>query len=163
MRPVMPPPSRIRNPGLPDREPVRGAVGAILDRMALTEHEKAMVRHHLGYPEVSAISTFQLGVPMAIEPSFMIEGAMNRLRPEAEDITRMKLATLTRIEAQMVDDLELLAVAKVEEIELRRDEQQALRQSYDYWVDSLANDFRVLRNPFDYRLSSGGPNVSVIH
>jgi hypothetical protein len=131
--------------------------------MALTEHEKAQIRHHLGYPEVSAISVFQLGIPAAIEPSFMLEGAMDRIRPEAEDITRRKLAALDTIEAQMVGDLELLAVRRVEEIEINTDEMKALRNEYAYWQAALANDFRVPVNPFDFRGQASGINVTVRH
>ena len=132
--------------------------------MALTEQEKSRIRSHLGYPEVSAVSTFALGVPMAIEPSFMLEGAMDRLRPEAEDITREKLATLDGIEGQMRGDLELLAVSRVEEIEINPKEHEKLLQQYLYWRNSLANDLRVLPNPYDFRFLGGtGVNVSVMH
>jgi hypothetical protein len=129
-----------------------------------TDHEKARIRHHLGYPQVSAISTMIGGVPMAIEPSFMLEGAMDRVMPEAADITREKIATLDTIERQMVGDLELLAVSKIEEITINPDEMKALRVQYDYWADALANDFRVMRNPYDFRTGGGGVvNVRVNH
>jgi hypothetical protein len=117
----------------------------------------------MGYPEVASIATFSLGVPMAIEPSFMLESGMDKLLPEAEDITRQKLAVLDTIEAQMVGDLELLAVERVEEITIRKDEHHALLEQYRYWQASLANDFRVIVNPYDFRGAMGGVNVRVQH
>jgi|WetSurMetagenome_2_1015567.scaffolds.fasta_scaffold57238_4 hypothetical protein len=131
--------------------------------MAFTEHEKSRIRHHLGYPIVASITTFALGVPMAIEPSFMLESAMDKIIPGCEDVTREKIAVLDKIEQQMVEDLELLSVRKVDEIEINENELSALRKQYDYWASSLANDFRVLRNPYDFRLQTGGINVSVQH
>jgi len=118
----------------------------------------------MGMPQVNEANTFVGGVPMAIEVSFMLEGAMDRVTAEAADITRQKLATLDTIERQMVGDLELLAVSKIEEISINPDEMKALRIQYDYWADALANDFRVMRNPYDFRTQGGGGvNVRVNH
>ena len=66
----------------------------------------------------------------------------------------------------MIDDLELLAVTAVEEISIRKDEQQALVDRYLYWVDALCNMIGIVRFPYDKRFLGGaanGVNVRVNH
>jgi hypothetical protein len=129
-----------------------------------TDHEKSRIRLHLGYPNVTAIATFQLGLPAAIEPLFILESAMNLIIPGAEDTVRNIIAMCDKIEAQMIDDLELLAVDAVDEIKVRSDEQEKLVQRYIYWTNALAQQFGVMRNPYDKRfINGGGINVPVMH
>lgn len=134
----------------------------------LNEEEKVSIRHHTGYLNVQAASTFVLGVPASVETQFIIEGAMNRLLDAAVPRVRQHLETLDNIESQMVGNHELLQIKKIGEIEVNSTgedrEQRQLRQSYNYWVDSLCNMLGVSRNPFDKRLGhfgTGGINVRV--
>jgi hypothetical protein len=131
--------------------------------MPFTGEEKTKIRHHLGYLGVQAASTFFLGIPAGIQTQFMIEGAFDRVLLDAEPEVRRHLRILDRIEDQMIDDLELLAVEGVDEIKVRKDEQAALWDQYEHWRRSLANIFGVMPNPFDQRLKSKGINVSVQH
>ena len=125
--------------------------------------EKVSIRRHLGYLNVQASQTFALGVPAAVETQFIIEGAMDRVLQEAAGQVRRHLTILDKIEGQMVDDLELLAITKIGEISVRGDEHAALRKQYDYWAQGMANLLGVYPNPFDKRNSSGGINVRVNH
>ncbi len=135
----------------------------------LTLEERSRVRVHLGYPNVSAISTFTLGNPAAIETTFIIEGAMNKVLDEATGEVRRHLAILDGVLEQMLADQELLAVTKVDEIDIRQDEFAQLVRQYMFWRSSLGNVFGVGPNPFDQRFSSwagggmGSLNVTVQH
>jgi hypothetical protein len=129
--------------------------------MPLTAEEKVKIRHHTGYLNVQAVETFVLGAPAGIETSFIIEGAMNRILPEAEGEVRRHLAILDATEAQMLDDRELLAVNKVDELGIRPTEMKELRNEYLYWRMSLCNLLGVYPNPFDRRFANMGINVAV--
>lgn len=135
--------------------------------MAFTKFERARIRHHLGYINVAEREVYQLGQTAALETQFQIEGAMDLVILEAEVIAREHIGYLDRIEAQMVDDLELLAVESIDEIKLRKDEQQQLRNNYLYWRAALCNVLGSYPNPFDKRYGSdgavGGINASVKH
>ena len=135
--------------------------------MPFTLFERARIRHHLGYVNVGAVEVYSLGVPAAIETQFQIEGAMDKIMPEAEVIAREHVAYLDKIEAQMVDDLELLAVESIDEIKVNQKEQALLKQQYLYWRAALANCIGSYPNPFDKRYGAdgavGGVNVSVKH
>lgn len=130
--------------------------------MSLTDEEKVKIRHHLGYLNVSAVQTFVLGSPAAVETQFIIEGAMTKVLDAALPEVRRHLVILDQIEAQMVEDHELLAVSQVGEIAVRPDEQQALDLRYQRWRQSLANLLGVYPNPFDKRYGSR-VNVPVSH
>jgi len=130
--------------------------------MPFSDDEKAMIRYHLGYPNVSSVATFSLGLPAAIEPLFILESAMNLILPSAESLVRQHLEILTQIESQQVDDLELLAVDAVDEIKLRAKEHTQLIQQYLKWRDSMANIFGVMANPYDKRFSNNiGTGISI--
>lgn len=129
----------------------------------LTEQEKVSIRAHMGYPNVGEIQSFVLGVPAAMETSFIIEGAMNRVMIQSLPKVRQLIGILDTIEAQMVDDLELLAVNRLGTIEVNQDEQKKLEGRYDYWVSALGNALGCMRNPFDARKynRTGGINAGV--
>jgi hypothetical protein len=130
--------------------------------MALTEQEKVLIRHHLGYPNVDEMMTFVLGVPAALETNFIIEGAMNRARESALPLIRNHIQILEKINAQKVDDLEVLVVTELGEITINPKEQAALDEQYLYWANSLANLLGVYLNPFDKRGQGGGINTPVM-
>lgn len=135
----------------------------------LSDELKAKIRHHMGYTNVQAVQTFVLGTPAGIETSFIIEGAMNRLLPEALPQVTRHIEILDNLEAQILEDQELLAVTKVDEIDIRQDEFIQLAKQYHYWRSGLGNIFGVPPNPFDQRFMSwggaslGGMNMSVRH
>jgi hypothetical protein len=118
---------------------------------------------HLGYLNVQMAFTFVLGIPAAVQTQFSVEGAMDRLLLDAEPEMRRHLRILDKIQDQMVDDLELLAVEGIDEIKIRKDEQAALWDQYEQWRRGLANLFGIAPNPFDQRLKSKGVNVARTH
>lgn len=127
----------------------------------LSDAEKVKIRMHLGYHNVAAASTFALGLPAAIETQFIVEGAMEKILPAAENEVRRHIAILDGIEAQMVCDHELLAVNQLGEITIRSDEQEALDKRYLRWRKGLANLLCVVPNPFDPRYPSAGAGINV--
>jgi hypothetical protein len=132
--------------------------------VAFSEQEKVKIRAALGYGNVSSVQTFSLGVPAAVETQFLIEGAMNRVLPEAELEVRRLVGVLEGIEAQMTGDLELLAVERIGEITINEKEQQKLRSVYQHWQRQLGNLLMVPPNPYDQRfMNAGGVNVGVSH
>lgn len=126
-----------------------------------TQEERAEIRHHMGYMNVESAQTFQLGVPMAVPTNFLIEGALNKVIPSAEGMVREIVAKLQIVESQMVEDLELLSVDKVDSIDINRKEMNQLRREYKYWQNNLSNLLGVPANPYDQR-SFGSNNVTVI-
>lgn len=134
---------------------------------ALSDALKMKIRLHLGYNNTQAVETFALGVPAGIETTFVIEGAMNRLLPEALPQVTKHIDIMDRVWEQILEDQELLAVSKVDEIDIRPDEFLQLLKQYRFWQASLGNILGCSANPFDQRFSSwgggGGLNVAVNH
>lgn len=132
-----------------------------------TDEEKVRIRWHTGYLNVSSVQTFALGLPAGVQTQYLIEGAMDKLMPEALPLFREILGVLDGIIKQMVGDLELLAVDSVGSIKIRADEQPRLRDEYIFHRAGLCNMLGIIPNPFDVRFGggSGGPslNIPVIH
>lgn len=131
--------------------------------MPLTAEEKVKIRHHMGYLNVAAAQTFVLGSPAGVETQFIIEGAMDKVLDAALTEVRRHLAILDQLEAQMVEDHELLAVNTVGEIDIREDEQEALDKRYQRWQRSLGNLLGCYPNPYDKRFAGSSINVPVSH
>lgn len=137
----------------------------------LSEALKMKCRHHMGYLAVQAAQTFVLGVPAGVQTQFMIEGAFNKILPGAERYVLEYIEKLDKIECQIDEDTENVAVESIGDIVLRKDEFKQLIIRYQHWQGALANLFGVTPNPFDQRpwLGSGynggasGINVSVSH
>lgn|SRR5208282_699297 len=138
--------------------------------MAISEQDKVRARHHLGYLNVGSASTFVLGIPAGVQTQFTIEGAFSKVLPQAEPLFRKHLERLDKIEEQIEEDTENVAVDSVDEIKLRPDELRQLILRYQYWQGALCNLMGITPNPFDQRLwlgsgyngGGGGVNVSVI-
>lgn len=126
--------------------------------MPLTELERVKVRGHLGFVNLTQVSTFAVGTPAGVESAFVIEGAMNNVPEAALPLLRQYLAVLDKIEAQKVDDLENMAVDKLGNIELRADEQEALDRQYERWQGKVADLLGVYVNPFS---KAGGRGINV--
>jgi hypothetical protein len=131
--------------------------------MPFTDEEKVRIRHAMGYLNVSEVSTFQMGIPAAVETQYLIETAMNKVLPEAETFVRNLLSKLDAIESQMMENLENIAVESIDEITLNPKEMSKLRREYKHWQLSLANVLGIPPNPNDQRLFGAGISVGVAH
>lgn len=127
------------------------------------DEEKVQIRHHLGYQQGQLSYTFALGVPASVQSQFPIEVAMDKLLPAAASMVRRHLQILEQIEMQGIEDYELMAVTKVGEIEVNKDEHKQLYgpDGYLRWRASLANLFGIVPNPFDMRFNAvGGRSIN---
>jgi hypothetical protein len=136
--------------------------------MAFTPDEKCRIRSHLGYPNVGQVATFALGIPLAMEPMFMVEAAMNLELPPNENHVRQTLKRMDRIEDQIDENADALLLKQADEVVFREDEFEKLVQRYKYWQGKLANALGLAGgNPFDARFFMNGTiaslNVAVAH
>ncbi len=122
----------------------------------LTEEEKVRIRHHLGFLNVGQASTFALGTPASVDVVFIIENAFGKILPAALSLVRELMAKCDATEQQLFDDQGNLAVDKVCEIELRKDEMEQLDKRYERWRQALANAMGIYSNPYDKRMIGGG-------
>lgn len=132
----------------------------------ITEEDKVRARHHLGYLDVEAAQTFSLGIPAAVQTQFMIEGAMNRILPQAIPKFLELLERLDCIECDLFGGIDTATVTKIGEIEIDDKRIQKLAKYYKVAQQSLANLMGIVPNPFDQRewLSTGGGiNATVQH
>jgi hypothetical protein len=131
----------------------------------LTPDDRIAIKYHLGYPNAQAIETFVLGVPAAMEPLFMLEGAMNAVAPAAEERIRKTLRRLEAVEEQIEENQDALVLSKADEVEFRENELELLQKRYAWWQGNLCNLLGVpCPNPFDARnMAIDGINLSVQH
>jgi len=133
----------------------------------LTEGEKVMARHHLGYLQVAASQTFSLGVPAGVQTQFTIEGAFNRILPQAEPLFRRHLKILEALECQILDYAPNVAVESIDTIKIDPKAFKQTVEQYRYWGKSLSNLMGIVPNPFDQRfndwngMGGGGINVGM--
>ena len=127
-----------------------------------TDEEKTRIRAHLGYQQGQLTYTFALGVPASVQSQFPIEISMDKLLPAAAPLARKYLEILDRIDDQAVDDYELMAVGKIDEIEINPNEHKQLLGSHGYmrWRASLANLFGIIPNPYDQRFYNTGGGIN---
>lgn len=131
--------------------------------MPLTQQEQARIRDYLGYLNVSSAASIQLGFPRASQPLFLVQAAMDRVLPEAEDIVRKHLTELDKLESEVSGARRRLKATSVGEITLNAQELNALKKEQRYWAVRLADSLGVPLNAYSERWSSGGPNLRVVH
>lgn len=129
--------------------------------MALTDSEKVRARHHLGYVNVSAVQTFVLGVPAAVQTEFMIEGALNKVLDEAEELVREHLRELDEIDCQLKSNKGNVEFSSAEEVTINPKAYEKLRQRYLHWQGSLGNLLGVIPNPYDMRFGGRGGGYGI--
>src|SRR5260221_6159274 len=127
--------------------------------MAFTETEKARIRYHLGYANVSFAFTFVMGFGATIPFQSVLEGNLDKSLPEIDAKVRELLQRLDDTELQMFDNQELLLIDGISTITVRKEGQARFRNQYQYWQNSLAMVFTVQPNPYDPRFLMNGVNV----
>lgn len=108
--------------------------------MALTTDERSRVRHHLGYPNVAPAAAIQYGVVRPMQTLFLVESAMDKILPEAEDRVRQYLSLLDDIECKMAASVDYLVASAVEGVTLRPDAQDAMEREYVRWAQRLSDE-----------------------
>lgn len=124
----------------------------------------------MGYLNVESAATFVLGVPAAMQTTFMIEGAMNRVlqTPQAVVMFRQFLARCEEVENYVFCNFDLSDVESIgtgEAVKINRKRLKELAEHYLIAQESLANFLGIVPNPFDQRgwlmKGRGGVNVPV--
>lgn len=131
----------------------------------LTPENKARVRRHLGYPSLSAASTFFIGNPAAMEPFFILENAMNALIASGEDLVVRHLEKLDDLAEILFYEGDTDVVKAVGDIDINPEQFVQTVRRYRWFQAEVANAFQVGPNPFDMRFSGmagfGGINAPV--
>lgn len=133
--------------------------------MAFTDHEKARIRHFLGYPSWSGqAASIQLGYPAGSQPLFLLEDAFNRLLPDGENTVRKDLCQCEETEAQMGTARSRMKADQLGNLRANKTEVTQLQQTLVFWSQRLADDLGVVRNPYSsmaYNGMAGGINATV--
>lgn len=131
--------------------------------IAVTEEDKNKARHHLGYLSVESAQTFNYGVPAAMQTTFMIEGALNRLLPVAYPKFLQLLQRCDAIEEEVFCGADLASMDQIDTLKIREDRLKELAKYYKIAQQGIANMLGVPPNPFDMRewLQGGFINVGV--
>ena len=134
--------------------------------MGLTKEEKVRVRGHMGYGAFTSASTFFLGTPAAVETSFIIEPAMDRILPEAEPYVRELIVRLDAVLNQIAETNENVQVTSLGEIDLNDKHDSKMWDRYLFWQGKLADALGVPPNPYTKTqgtIGGGGINTPVAH
>lgn len=131
----------------------------------IAENDKVRARHHTGYLNVEQSQTFVLGIPAGVQTQFLIEGALNRILPQALPKFLELLDRLDCIECELFGGVDLASITSISEIVVRPDRQKELAGYYKVAQQALTNLLGIIPNPFDQRtwLDGGAVNVSVHH
>ncbi len=101
--------------------------------------EKERIRYHMGYLQVTPAAAITFGIPAPIQTMFLVESAMERVLPVAEDRIRKLITILDGIECREEGALDYLVVKQVDSITLRDDHVEKLEEQYAKWAAKLAD------------------------
>ena len=124
--------------------------------MALTLSEKARVRYHFGYPNTSMGASLSAGIPLDTQFAFLLDRAMNLILPEAEETVRMLIGRLDQTDEAIFQCQIRMQASKVDGIELRADEMDALENAYYGQATRLADMLHAPLYPFSARFQGRG-------
>ena len=127
----------------------------------LSIEEKSRCRYHLGYPQVQAIASYQLGIPKPLQATFLVETAMNQLMDDALERVRWLLQTLDESDQAIIAARPQLGVASLDGIQLRgatpgQTVTDLLEREYRRWAERLADVLGVPLYPFSTRFKASG-------
>lgn len=125
--------------------------------MALSLQEKVRVRYHLGYPNTDEAASMQLGMIRSADTSYLVELAMNNLRPEAEDLVRDLIKTVDCIECvQRGEAIDRMAAQRIGNLALNTMEPEALQNENERWSKRLADALGVMVYPYGSKFKGVG-------
>lgn len=133
---------------------------------ALSENDRARVRHHLGYLNVEPSGAIALGFPAAQQPQFLVERAMDRVIPAAISRILCTLDTLDKIEGAMAASICRLSAQQLGELKIRNSNEEPtegdlLEREYRRWAMRLADDLGAPLNPFSERFRAGSASTNL--
>lgn len=127
----------------------------------LTPTEKVKVRYHLGYPNVTAVGSYQLGVPIPIQTMFLVESSMDRIIDEALPVVRDLIATLDEIECRMRKGFSHRAAKRIGDIEINEKEIHDLEAEHTRFASRLAEMLGVPLYAFSSKFKGRVGNLPV--
>lgn len=111
--------------------------------MAFSLTEKEQIRYHMGYLNVAAAASLQFGLPAPVQMLFIVESAMDKILPEAENRVRTIISDMETIECQMREGREFLVANRLGDMELRKEHINQLEEEYFRWANRLAGQMGV--------------------
>lgn len=115
--------------------------------MAISESERARIKHHLRYPLVHSVSGFMAGQPTTIEALFPVDGSITNLTLEGEQIVRDQLGVCDQAEAALGSMGCHLSAQRVGNITMRDDEFEQRKELYAFHCKRLADSLGCDLNP----------------
>lgn len=125
----------------------------------LSDADKERARYHLGYLEVTVASSFAFGMPAGAETQFMVESALQRVRPDAEFRVVKILDILDRIECKLERASGELFAKRAGDLEPNLEQPSDLERELVRWACQLAGMLGVAPYPWSERfktLMNGG-------
>jgi hypothetical protein len=134
--------------------------------MSFDATEKERIRYHLGYTNAQPAASIQLGIPRPIQTMFLVESAMDLLIAETEDRVRSIVKIMDNIECKMVEGQSYLVANRLDTLEIRSDNIDALEMEYYRWACRLADNLGVPLYPYCERFirargNTGAGNIPV--
>lgn len=115
--------------------------------MAISESERARIKHHLRYPLVHSVTGFMAGYPTTIEALYPIDGSITNLTPQGEQIVRDQLGACDKLESALGDMSCHLSAQKVGNITMRDNEFEQRKELYAFHCKRLADSLGCDLNP----------------
>lgn len=119
--------------------------------MPFTLAERAKIRTHLGYGNVSLTGSLQFGLPRPIQTIFLVETAMTQIIAEAEERVRSILNVMDGVECRLIEAQDRLAAEALGNLKTRLDEPERLEKEYVRWGFRLADELMVPIYPYSTR------------
>ena len=135
--------------------------------MALSLSEKARIRYHFGYPNTSKAPSISAGIVFYTEFNSVLEAAMTLILPEAEETVRMLISRLDQTDEAIFQGQIRMQASKVDGIELRADEADALETEYYRQATRLADMLHAPLYPYSARFQGrnglvAGPQTGMV-
>jgi hypothetical protein len=115
--------------------------------MAISELERARIKHHLRFAGIHTISGWVDGAPLAIEKLYPIDGNISNLTAEGETIVRDQLSRCDHAEKAMESIACHSAVTQVGNIKMNPREFDDKKRFYTYQCKRLADTLSADLNP----------------
>lgn len=128
-----------------------------MPHLGFTDIEKAEIRRHLGYPNTSTQFVLAKGmINGSLASSWLLDAALNNMRPEAIFQIKAVLTILAGIETKITESLDRLAAIRLGELQLRtgrpgESEPDLLWKEYDRHAARLADLVGVAVYPYSTR------------
>jgi hypothetical protein len=130
--------------------------------MPLSEPLKQKIKFHMGYPLVNEGQAYAAGIPISIQPMYLIIGAMERVPEAAIPFIEGCIGALDKnLELQRTLGIKALIASKLEDLDLREDYLKDLRREYRAEQERLGQLLNCPINAGGVDVDCGVGNVTV--